>query len=739
MVEFNKAIFPSWPNLSEKTAVFTSQPWDWEISESEVTRVRSMAKPDRQRYMERVDISWNAYSAVKGENWFHPVSNENPPYQIMAFVADYDVPIDFQFVDAACRERLRLGGWVPTFVETSLSKHIRCIWTFEIPVLTNGNKLAIELLKRIGKLVDAESFLPGLDLATYKPQMRWTNGGYWHQIDFAQPIPGSILTGIALEAIRATETRQVNLPLDKASELLREKFPRFKLFNGGMLKTGAAGIRFWDDKADNPNGALCVERGFTCVTGEKGFMPWEDLLGKIVVDKLRLANYGDVAKDIFFDGRTYWRRTRTDFVNWDRPDILMHIASHGYDRSRQKNDPLSAAESVLNYIHAENRVDGAAPLLYRPVGRVRYQNTDLLNICRARPMVMADKLDASPADFPWLWGFFDKVFASPELKPREHFFSWWKRFYEGAVNQKPTNGQAIFFCGPQGCGKNLISELILPTAMGGSAPNPYKYLMGETDFSDELFSSPLLAINDEDAPPEHKRTIFEQKIKAMVANNNQSYHPKFMKKVQITWDGRLVVTLNDGPKDIGLLPMINPNTFHKVDFFRAQKHDHPFYDKAKNVDIVTAELPFLLRWLVDTFDVPPECVSTDRFGVAPFHDPQLIKVNRQEQVSYNLLELLGAWMSHEKGSGGAARWTGSPTDLIQAMTGDDSLEMLLKDWKPTTIGRALGDLARSETPGVVFDPLHKGRRFVLERAQILATVRGQPFAPATAQSQMENL
>jgi len=54
--------------------------------------------------------------------------------------------------------------------------------------------------------------------------------------------------------------------------------------------------------------------------------------------------------------------------------------------------------------------------------------------------------------------------------------------------------------------------------------------MGDTDFSDDILSAPILAINDEDAPPEHKKAIFEQKVKAIVANNEHSYHPKFMKK-----------------------------------------------------------------------------------------------------------------------------------------------------------------------------------------------------------------
>lgn len=732
----SKGMFPIWPNLGEKTAIFKFQPWDWDISAEEVARVRSMAKADRKKWMERTDIEWNIYAAAKGENWFHPISNENPALQIMAFVADYDLPIDFEYVDAACRQQLKLGGWVPTHIETSLSKHIRCVWQFERPVLCASTKFANEFLKRFGELIGADAFLPGIDRKSYDVAMRWTNGGYWHELDFAKKIPVDVLTGIAVKAMTATSNKKTDLPLNTVATMLLEKFPRFEKFAGGTLKPFAVGIRFWDDKADNPNGAMVVDRGFACVTGDKPLMTWEDLLGKTVVENLRMTNYGEVADGIHFDGIKYWVKQRGIFFHWERADTLLRIASFGFDRSRKKDETMSPAEMVLNYIHNENRVDGAAPLLYQPDGIVSYQNSSVLNISRSKPMKMADKEKPTKADFPWLWGFFEVFFAHKELKPRDYFFTWWRRFYMGALAMKPTNGQAIFICGPQECGKNLVSELILPVAMGGMAPNPYRYLMGETDFSDDIFGSPILAINDEDAPPEHKRTIFEQKVKAMVANNEHSYHPKFMKKVRIEWNGRLVATLNDGPKDVGLLPMINPNTYHKMIFFKAQQHAHPFYDLRRNREIVEGELPFFLRWLVDVYVPPKDMLTETRFGMNPFHDPDLVKINRQEQVSYNLLELLSAWMAaNPKWNGGEPVWSGTPTDLLREMSTDQSLEVLLKNWDPTKMGRALGDLARAQTPGVKFDPEHRGRRYFLTKADVIAMVKGQS-SPEKADVQM---
>lgn len=727
--------FPSWKNLSNdgRTAVLQGMPWDWDVSAEEVARVRSMAKLDRKKYMVRADISWHMYSAIKGENWFHPVSAENPPYQIMAFVADYDLPLQMTHVESACRELLKLGMWCPTHVETSLSKHVRCVWRFAKPVLCSSRKFADEFLARLGKLIGVEALLPGLDRKSFNCEMRWTNGGYWLELEGAKMIPSDVLTGVAIKTTQAVMTKRCDLPLDKVAQLLAEKYPRFIDF--GALKPGALGIRFWDATADNPNGAMVVDRGFACVTGEVALMTWEQLLTPAIIENLRMTNYGEITQDIFYDGSKYWVRESGQYKNWEIGATMLRIASMGFDRTRRKDELMSQAETILSYVHTSNRIDGVAPLLYRPPGLVEYQGNRLLNITRTKPLPMADG-PCNPLQFPWLWGFFEVFFAHPHLLPREYFFAWWQRFYRGAIDQKSTSGHAIFICGPIGCGKNLISELILPVSMGGTAPNPYKYLMGETDFSDDLFSSPILAINDEDAPPEFRKSGFEQKMKALVANNEHSYHAKYGKKTRMEWDGRLIVTLNDGPKDIGLLPQRNAGTEDKMGFFLAQRHKHPFYDKQKNREVVSQELPYFLRWLYDTYEAPAETQTGGRFGVASYYDPELVRTNRQEQVSYNLLELLGAWMaSNAKWNNGADEWVGTPTDLLREMTRDTTLEILLRTWDTTKMARSLSDLVRARTPGIQ-SPAKNSRRITLCKSQVLASIDGKETAPKEQQTEL---
>lgn len=721
-------MFASWPNLATVAATFEVPPWDWQVTEAQIAEVRAMPKPKRKEWISRDDTVWNTYSATLGENWFHQASRENPPAVLLGFVADYDVVLDQSFVFAACEQRLKLKGWCPAFIETSLSGRVHGVWLFERPVLVQGQTFADAFLEKLGKLIEAENFLPGFERSSYKSTMRWTNGGYWTELSYGKPISSDVTTGLAMKLSTEMAHRKCDIPLERMAQALAKKYPRFQEFHHGHLKPGAVGIRFWEEKADNPNGAQVIDRGFYCVTGEKPIVRWEDLIEKAVVDEMRLSNYGQAAEGIYFDGRQYYSKSSVGYRDLDRTDLLLRLSSFGFSRTRGKEEIMSPAEGVLNFVQNEQRVDGAAPLLFRPDGVNTYQHRQLLNT--ARDMLMrpaSDVTKANPDNFPWLWHFFNVVFAGAENLPLEHFFCWWRRFYKGALERKPLNGQALFICGPRECGKNFISELLLPLAMGGSAPNPYKFLMGETDFSDDILESAILAINDEDAPPEQKRTIFEQKVKSMVANNEHAYHPKFMKKVRIAWSGRLIVTLNDGPKDVGMLPMLNTNTADKMSFFRAQRNDHEFHDIYRNREIAQQEMPYFLRWLLDVFDPPAGILTGGRMGVASYHDAYLVKVNRQEQLSYNLLELLATWMTTPKWQGGKPSWSGTPTDLLRSMSGDETLEQLLKEWTPTKLSKALGDLARTGTPGVTSDAEHRSRSYTLFREPIIATVTGRPI------------
>ena len=49
----SKLMFPIWPNLGEKTAIFKFQPWDWDVSVEDIAAVAAVTLTDPGRHAGR--------------------------------------------------------------------------------------------------------------------------------------------------------------------------------------------------------------------------------------------------------------------------------------------------------------------------------------------------------------------------------------------------------------------------------------------------------------------------------------------------------------------------------------------------------------------------------------------------------------------------------------------------------------------------------------------------------------
>jgi len=147
-------------------------------------------------------------------------------------------------------------------------------------------------------------------------------------------LPAALTNGIAVARNQAGHP-EASRSLDKLEKALLEKHPRFAEFNGGRLEMKKTGRRFWDDKADNQNGAMVVDKGFYCVR-RKSLVTWEDLLG-VARSRLcgrsrmtrRRAGYTSTGRSISLN------RTRCH-DSLTRLDMMLHLASKGFERSRPR-------------------------------------------------------------------------------------------------------------------------------------------------------------------------------------------------------------------------------------------------------------------------------------------------------------------------------------------------------------------------------------------------------------------
>jgi hypothetical protein len=324
----------------------------------------------------------------------------------------------------------------------------------------------------------------------------------------------------------------------------------------------------------------------------------------------------------------------------------------------------------------------------------------------------------TPDDFPFINLFLHGLFGEEQLP---FIMAWVQRSYRSLHEFEAVFSQSAFVCGPRNNGKTLFSVRILAELFGGKIVNPYDYLTGQTTFNNELYESFLWAVNDEEAPAnETARQKYFARLKSFSVNPIHTYHPKFCDRLVIPFACCRIFTLNDDPNSVGVLPEVNLNTADKLSFYAS----NPFkglWPKRKELETAIAkELPFLARWLLDIYEPPKHVLDPDRMGVKSYFNPRIMELSKQQDYSYNLLELLTLWCEQgavwndEK----LQKWVGTPTDLMAQLSSLDHLQNNLKEWSVPKLAKSLAALARVERAGVKFLEDTGERSFEFDREKL---------------------
>lgn len=182
-----------------------------------------------------------------------------------------------------------------------------------------------------------------------------------------------------------------------------------------------------------------------------------------------------------------------------------------------------------------------------------------------------------------------------------------------------------------------------------------------------------------------------------------------------------MVTLNDDPQSIGILPEVNFNTSDKLMFFSSLPYEKQWPERDELESTIERELPFFARWLLDVYKPPTEVLIGGRMGVNSFFDSRILKLSKQQRYSHNLLEVLVEWCktSHLFAEKRIA-WSGTPTALQSQLGGHEPLAQVMREWTVPKIAKALVALARNPENGVSSVETNHGRSFAICSAKILS-------------------
>ena len=574
------------PNLTA-LAVSPCEPW---LIESH--RPNFANKDEFRAWCNEPNTNHAFVSAVEGLQPALRVSEVNPATRMSGLVLDYDAlppgPPHI-IVQANAPSDLR-----PAYVSRSFSGHVRVFYRFEEPVPLFTADVAKEFLKKVARELKLKKLLPGFEEPAFFDLAKHYEVG-----DDMTPVAGgdSVVPKALLMAWLDDACRRHKwdkegpvIPLDALRVEASKRFGAAAWPGGwSRFELGARGPRFWDESATDLTAVIVRESGCQFFSDGGGFMSWEAIFGSDFVRKWRDDRRGAAIANLWYDGQHYWRRLPGG--EWDaatRSDVSLDLfVDKRLSAKKAGSHAPSEIDEALYAIQTMNKVKAAMPFVYRPDGPIHYNGKKYLNISTTRPILPVQQVPQFFGDgFPWLAEFLHSLFDPDDQL--DYFMAWLKHFYMGAVSQTPSRGLALFLAGPPGAGKTLLNKAILGQLMGGRQ-DAGSYLLGGDKFNEALFSAALWNMDDDIAPDDPKQHAqFSQMVKRIVANDSFTYRAMYQSGEDMQWIGRIVVTMNDDPESLRMLPATDQNILDKIMLLKTKT---PTVQKWPSDEEIAAELP----------------------------------------------------------------------------------------------------------------------------------------------------
>lgn len=646
------------------------------------------------------------YNLAEARDPGRRVTKDNPVAFIHGVVADFDTKVSrAALIEAVGKFPV---DFKPAYACATFSGGARIIWLFAKKLPVYSPEICKAVLTRLKKETKAAKFLGGLDEPAFIDPARYFElGTDWLELDATARVSAASLAQFVFEASSKTDWRDqgVIIPMDAIAIEVERRWPgRWT----GPFAVGAMGTRFWDATSTNDNGAWIRETGVQAFSGEARFMPWAEILGVEFVTQFERDRIGGATDGLYFDGKAYWIKNSDN--NWDdynSENTQRYLVSKGLRKEGRRGE-ASEVERAMTQLAFQGRVAGAFPFLYRNEDRVSIAGKNYLNVLRV-PIIVADSGKHAWGDgFPWLASYLEQIFSPDQLQV---FLGWLGHFYRSAAAGKLRKGQALFVAGPQGIGKTFLSQIVIGGLMGG-AQEATNFLLGKTEFNAEMFTSPCWSIDDSVAAAEGKaHEVYSQIVKKVVANYNLTYRRMYSNPITMPWEGRIVVTLNNDPESIAMLPNVEASMLDKVIFLLATPTTVNFQG---GEEAVRAELPCFASFLRDA-KIPDHLVGDYRYGVKEFHHPELLQEAKLSSSTNSISELLDIWRhayflhsDHDK----MPDWSGNMTELLQELHACDSIKPILQKYITSRerLGRDINKLIKTNAAKWITAVRHGDRR-----------------------------
>lgn len=697
-------------NLTESNV---TRAWPWEYTGTH---------PERKAW-DQPETDYLHYSGFEALVPQKRITREtNPAAMIHALVADFDALITPEMILKA------LGGAkvMPNWTSTTSGGGARLVWLIAEPIPVMPGKLLDSFLSLAAKRLGLARLLPGWDKAAWETAATYYACGTNWTKAASVPVAGDTVAGWLAEAGAKVNWRKTDGVVIPVEDIRAEAESRWPNGWGGQWSVGGRGRVFWEPSSGNPRASVLRETGMQCFSGSKPFFSWRDIFGAGFVEKYEADRIGAATRDTYFDGEHYW--TSDDGQRWEkvkRIDMQMELRVRGLSGDKGRGETASEVDRAMSHLNKFCRVDFSGQYVYFPIGLQMLGSHRVLNRSRVLPVIASASNGTWGDGFPILAKWFDALFAEPIQL--DYFMAWLRRFYTTAAARKPEKGLSLIIAGPVGRGKTFLSDKVLSTLMGGHYDGS-EHLVDGGQFSNGCYDYGLWTVGDARPAQDWKsRVQYTARLKKLVANRTFLANEKYEKAYMTHWHGRVVITCNDDPVSIQMLPDLDQSISDKVSFLRIAPESDPVFLNADTV--LDDELPYLAGWLLASKD--PEFVEQDaRFGQVPYQDELMREsVNAGSQVT--LFEEL-IHNNIDDISDGKPEWTGPASQLFRQLAGADNAGT--RDHSAVTVGRLMSQLLAQGRPYLSYKRHPKMREYrvsVIELKRYFSTKAddGQQDAP----------
>jgi hypothetical protein len=422
--------------------------------------------------------------------------------------------------------------------------------------------------------------------------------------------------------------------------------------------------------------------------------------------------------EFYFDAGSrsagYWLRMKDGrFLNISQGDLKMHAMKHGVNVGAERYE-LSPFDELILDAQNHRSVDYAGPLSGYRTGlhQVGGRRVLVTNESRAFESFRDRSGPWKESEWPFIASFLDDLIPGDAY---DFTLSWLSLALKSLLACDFRPGQVLTLCGPARCGKSFL-QVLITELLGGRASNPYQYMVGKSNFNQDIAEAEHGAMEDAASHRDiASRRAFGTSLKELTVNATFRIHAKGRAAVALPCYRRLSLSVNDEPENLLVLPVLDGSILEKLALIRCHRVSEKVLggDYRLNMERLRSELPAFGRWLLRRRIVPK--LQEARFGVCAYHDQELLNALTEQEPHTRLLSLLDMvlWAprmldSLKSLSNGETGWRGQAIELERLLAGSDlsyQADRMLPN--SSSLGTYLGRLALS-VPGRVSKRASKG-------------------------------